>query len=172
MTVPDCIVRATCADRTSVGKGEFMSEESTKFPRKNISKKRWRVGGLVAVLILALGVPAPGTDPAAGTCSIETHGRSAYARAVQKIEAKFYKSPEVIVEPYKKAEISLQPGCVFELNGRFGVKIRGSMVRKAYYAKTTPKDGAPHGMKILKFRVTPKPAGGCNVRSGVSFVIT
>jgi hypothetical protein len=137
-----------------LARGVPMSEKSTEHPRRTSSKRRWRAGGLVAALILALGVPAPGMAPAAGTCSIETHGQSAYARVKQKIEAKFYKSPDVIVEPYTKVQISLQPDCVFELNGRFSVKVRGSMVRKVYDAKVTPKNGAPHGMKILKLRVS------------------
>jgi len=115
---------------------------------------RWRAFQLsVGLLAIAFAAASVGAATAAEECSIEAHGPNAYEQVKKKIEERFYKSPEVIVEPYSQAEITLQPDCVLELRGRFTAKERGRIKRKVYEAQATPKEGAPRGIKILKLKI-------------------
>ncbi len=108
------------------------------------------IAGAVALATL---FGAPATAPAAD-CSIETHGEAAYERVTERIQEKLYKVEQFTFEPYRKVEISLEPGCIFKLHGAFSIKVQQRNVAKVYDARLTPKSGAPHGMKIVKMQIS------------------
>ncbi len=114
----------------------------------------WRRRGFGAVLALGLAGVFSGPVAVAGECGIEAHGEAAYKRVTERIQEKLYKIEQFFFEPYDRVEISIEPGCIFKLHGGFSVKVQQRNVPKVYDAQLTPKSGAPHGMKIVKMRIS------------------
>jgi len=104
-----------------------------------------------AALTVISGMP---TTTLAGTCSIEAHGRPAYARVTKKVREKLSKMEQFDFEAYDEIQISMQPNCVLKLHGRFSFKKQRNQEARVYDAEVTPKSGAPGGIKILKLRIS------------------
>jgi len=128
-----------------------MSSVNTNEPRKLGERRAFRISVAFSALVIGAAIARPAL-PAEG-CSIEALGPNAYERVKKKIEERFYKSPEVTVESYAKAEVTLLPECVLQLHGRFTAKDKGRVKRKEYDARTRPKQGAPLGIEILKLKI-------------------
>jgi len=101
---------------------------------------------------LALGVA--GAAQAAGACSVEADGPSAYSRVKARLTDIHQKSPSVDFPAFNSIDATVDPKCVFTLKGRYNFKLKGTVHFKHFDAKLVQKSGAPMGWKILKLKTS------------------
>jgi hypothetical protein len=115
--------------------------------------RMWRKGGLTALIVLLCATAPAGPAPTAEERSVATHGNGVYERAKNKVRDQFGGKESFTVEPYDKAEIKLEPDCVFSIRGRFHFSVKNKINRKIYSASMTPKATAPGGFQVLSYDV-------------------